>query len=59
MGKCNDAAKGGEDALKSASLTPSFHRGEAGDPGDAVQDLRDEGFIAGRNVIGASPKMPF
>ena len=33
---------GGEDAQKSTSPTPSSHRVEASDMGDAVQDLMDD-----------------
>ena len=51
----------GADAQKSASSTPSSHRGEAGSTGDAVQDLRDDvdSLEEGMSQMGASPKMPF
>ena len=38
MGKHKNATWGGADAQKSASSTPLFHRGEASDTGNVVQD---------------------
>ena len=60
MGKHKNATWGGTDA-QSASPTPSSHRGEASDTGNAVQDLRDDvdSLEEGMSWIGASPKMPF
>ena len=50
-----------EQMLRSASQTPSSHRGEAGDTGAAAQDLRDDVDLLeeGMSQMGASPKIPF
>ena len=51
MGKHKNAVKGGADAQKGVSPTPSSHWGETGDTGDAVHDLRDDvGFIGGKMI---------
>ena len=42
MGKHKNDAIGGADAQKGASLTPLSHRGEVGDTGEAVHDVRDD-----------------
>ena len=42
MGKQKNAAKGGDKAPSSNSSILWSHVGEAGDSGNAVQDLRDE-----------------
>ena len=42
MGKHKNATRGGADAQKGASPTPSSDRGEAGDKGNAVHHLRDD-----------------
>ena len=58
MGKCKNAAKGGADAHKGTSPTPSSHGGEAG---DVVHDLGDDGALLeeGLSQMGAPSKMPF
>ena len=59
MEKCKNAA-GGSRCLKECLPTPSSHRGEAGDTGETVQDLRDDvdSWEEGMSQIGASPKTP-
>ena len=61
MGKCMYATKGGSDAQKGVSSTPSSHTCEAGDTGDVVHDLRDEvaSLEEALSQMGASSKMPF
>ena len=61
MGKLRNATKGGEDAQKGISPTPSSHVGEAGDTGDVVCDLRDEvaSLEDALSQMGTSSKMPF
>ena len=60
MGKHRNATWGA-DTQKSTFPNPLFHRGEASDTGDAVQDLRDDvdSLEGGMSQMGASPKMPF
>ena len=51
----------GEDAQKSVSPTPSSHRSEAGDTGDAVDDLRADVDSLNQRIsqMGNPSKMPF
>ena len=53
--------KGGANAQKSMSPTASSHGGEAGDTGNAVQDLRDDvaSLEEGLSQMGAPSEMPF
>ena len=61
MGKHKGTAWGGADAQKSASPSPSPHRGEASDTGNAVLDLRDDVDLLEERMswMAASSKMPF
>ena len=61
MGKWKNAAKGGGKAPSSNSSTLSSPVGEAGDLGDAIQDLRDEvaSLEEALSQMGASSQMPF
>ena len=61
MGKHRNAIRGGADAHKGAFPTPSSHRGEADDTGDAVHDLRDDMASLEKELsqTGAPSKMPF
>ena len=61
MGKCKNATQGGADAQKSTSPTPSSHRGEASDTGNAVHNLRDDvdSLEEGISQMGATSKAPF
>ena len=61
MEKYKNATQGGADTQMSTFPTPSSHRGEAGDTGDAVQDVRDDvdSLDGGMPWMGPSPKMPF
>ena len=61
MGKHRNATKGGSDAQKGISLTPSPHAGEASNMGDVVSDLRDEVALLEEALsqMGASSKMPY
>ena len=60
MGKCKNATQGGADVKKSTSPTPSSHKGEAGDTGNAVQILRDDvdSLEERMSWMGAPSKMP-
>ena len=53
--------RGGADAKKSTSPTPSSHGGEAGDTVNAVHNLRDDVALLeeGLSKMGAPSKMPF
>ena len=42
MGKYKNVTKGGSDAQKGISPTPSSHAGETGNTGDVDHDLSDE-----------------
>ena len=61
MGKHKNVTRGGADTQKGASPTPSSHRGEAGDTGNAVHDLRDDvaSLEDGPSQTGAPSKIPF
>ena len=61
MGKHKNATRGGVYAQKGTSLTPSSHRGEANDTGNAVHNLRDDIDSLEERIsqIGAPSKMPF
>ena len=61
MGKQKNTAKGEGKALSSHSPTLSSCVGEAGDPCDAAQDLRDEvaSLEEALSQVGASSQMPF
>ena len=61
MGKCKNAIRGREDAQKGNSPTHLSHRGEAGDMGNAVHNLRDDmaSLEEGLLQMGAPSKMPF
>ena len=61
MGKCRNATKGGSDAQKGISPTPSSCVGKAGYTGDVICDLRDEVALLEEALsqMGASFKMPF
>ena len=58
MWKCKNATRGGADAQKGTSPTPSSHRDEAG---DAVHNLRDDvvSLDEGLSQMGAPSKTPF
>ena len=57
----HDTAKGGADAQKGVSPTPSSLVGEAGDTGDVIHDLRDEvtSLEDALSQMVTSSKMPF
>ena len=61
MGKQKNVAKGGGKAPSTYSSTLSSHVGEAGDPCDTVQDLRDKvaSLEEALSQMGASCKCPF
>ena len=61
MGKHKNTTWGRADTQKRASPTPSSHRGEAGDTGDVVQDLRNDVDLLEERMLqkGASSRMPF
>ena len=59
MGKCKNATRGGADTQKGTSSTPSSQRGEAGDTGDAVYDLRDDVAPLEEGLPQTASKMPF
>ena len=54
-------ARGGADVQKGTSPTPSSHRGETGDIGNAVNDLRDDVDSLEERIsqMGIPSKMPF
>ena len=60
MGKHKHAPKEGVDAQKDTFPTPSSHRGEAGDTGNAVQDMRDNADSLEERIsqMGAIPRHP-
>ena len=61
MGNHKTNTKGGYDAQKGISPTPSSRAGDAGNTGDVVHDLRDEVALLEEALsqMGASSKMPF
>ena len=61
MEKHWNATRGGADSQKGTSPTPSSHRGEAGDTGDAVHNLKDDvaSLEEGLSQMGTPSKMPF
>ena len=60
-GKASECYQRGADAKKGASPTPSSHRGEAGDRGNPVHNLREDvvSLEEGLSQMGALSKMPF
>ena len=60
MGKQKNVAKGGKDP-RSHSPTPSSQVGEAEDPCNTVQDLRDEVVLLEEELsqMGTSAPLPF
>ena len=61
MGKSKNTPKGGGEAPGSHSPTLSSHAGEAGDLGDAVQNLSDKvaSLEEALSQMGTSPQTPF
>ena len=61
MWKCLNAARGRANAQKGTSATPLSHRGEAGDTGEAVHDLRDDVDSLKERIsqMGAPSKISF
>ena len=61
MGKHKNTTRGGADAQKGTISTPLSHRGEAGDTGNVVYNLRDDLDSLEERIsqMGAPSKMPF